>query len=156
MDREFTLLQGEAYGLRILDAEPAVGMIKTLKKLKKKGIEMTIVSHKTKYPYKGPQYNLQEKAVQWLEKHEFFKANVLNWQKRDIHFEATKEMKLKKIQELECDYFVDDLPDVIEEVKNQTTAVPILYDPDGKHVRSNTDIINAKNWEQIIEIIIER
>ena len=34
-DEDFTLLQGEVYGLRILDAKPAEGMLNALKDLKR-------------------------------------------------------------------------------------------------------------------------
>ena len=47
-DELFTLLQGEVYGLRILEAEPAEGMVEALCKLRERGIEMVLVSHKTK------------------------------------------------------------------------------------------------------------
>ena len=53
-DEDFTLLQGEVYGRRILEAEPAEGMLNALKRLKKDGVQMRLVSHKTKTPYKGP------------------------------------------------------------------------------------------------------
>ena len=62
-DDDFTLLQGEVYGLRILDANPAEGMLNTLVNLKSMGIPMVLVSHKTRFPYKGPQYNLHQAAM---------------------------------------------------------------------------------------------
>ena len=36
-DEEFTLLQGEVYGLRILEAEPSEGMLEKLKELRQEG-----------------------------------------------------------------------------------------------------------------------
>ena len=54
LDEQFTLLQGEVYGLRILEAEPASGMLKALTELHQRAIPMVLVSHKTRFPYKGP------------------------------------------------------------------------------------------------------
>ena len=51
-DEHFTLLQGEVYGPRILEAQPAVGMLKALGELHQRGVPMVLVSHKTKTPYK--------------------------------------------------------------------------------------------------------
>ena len=45
-DEQFTLLQGEVYGRRILEAKPAEGMLKTLTKLGRYGVQMKLVSHK--------------------------------------------------------------------------------------------------------------
>ena len=67
-DDEFTMLQGEVYGLRILDANPAEGMLNALDNLKLMGIPMVLVSHKTRFPYKGPQYDLHQAAMNWLNK----------------------------------------------------------------------------------------
>ena len=70
-DEQFTLLQGEVYGKRIHEAEETKGVIEALKYLQKEGIEMVIISHKTRYPYKGPKYDLHESAWNWLEKRDF-------------------------------------------------------------------------------------
>ena len=53
-DEQFTLLQGEVYGLRILEAEPAEGMLKALGELHQRGIPMVLVSHKPELPTKDP------------------------------------------------------------------------------------------------------
>lgn len=52
-DEQFTLLQGEVYGLRILEAEPAEGMLEALRGIKRLNIKMVLISHKTRKPYKG-------------------------------------------------------------------------------------------------------
>ena len=65
-------MQGEVYGLKILEAEPAEGMMEALKGLSSSGIEMVIVSHKTRTPYKGPAYDMHKAALEWLEEHHFF------------------------------------------------------------------------------------
>ena len=49
-DEEFTLLQGEVYGLRILEAKPADGAISALKEIHKRNIPMILISHKTRPP----------------------------------------------------------------------------------------------------------
>ena len=47
------MLQGEAYGSKILEAKQSEGMLETLNLLKNNGVKLIIVSHKTKYPYAG-------------------------------------------------------------------------------------------------------
>ena len=41
--------QGEVYGLRILEAEPAKGVLESLMGLKELDVPMVLVSHKTKF-----------------------------------------------------------------------------------------------------------
>ena len=87
------LLQGEVYGLRILDAEPAEGMLKALKELHESGVRMVLVSHKTKTPYKGPDYNLRKAAWSWLEKYRFFDKLGLNWKEEQIYLRAINKTR---------------------------------------------------------------
>ena len=52
-EKLFTILQGEVYGSRIFEASQSEGMYDSLSKAKKNGIELFIISHKTKTPYEG-------------------------------------------------------------------------------------------------------
>ena len=71
MEDQFTLLQAEVYGKRILEAKPAENLVENLLNLKKKmNIQYYIISHKTKKPIKGPSYNLHEAAISWLLKND--------------------------------------------------------------------------------------
>ena len=45
LDEQFTLLQGEVYGSKIMEAKPENGMIDCLKALKNQGIVIKIISH---------------------------------------------------------------------------------------------------------------
>ena len=49
-EEDWTCLQGEVYGGRILEAEPYPGMRTTLGALAQRSISMCIVSHKTRTP----------------------------------------------------------------------------------------------------------
>ena len=63
MAKEFTKLQGEVYGKRIVEALKADNMLGSLETLYSKGVKLVIVSHKTKYPIEGPKYDLREAAI---------------------------------------------------------------------------------------------
>ena len=99
-DEKFTLLQGEVYGKRILEAEPPEGMLMTISELQEQGISIVVVSHKTKTPYKGPAYDLHKAAMGWLKKNGFFSKEGLGWEYEQIYFEETKEKKIAKILSL--------------------------------------------------------
>ena len=147
-EEQFTLLQGEVYGLRILEAEPAEGMLKTLAELHERGISMVVVSHKTSTPYKGPAYDLRHAAWSWLEQHKFFEKSGLNWQKSQVYFESDKKDKIQRIHDLNCTHYIDDLPEILE-----CLSPPIkryLYCPN----RNKKEVFNCKilgNWEELTD-----
>ena len=153
LDEQFTLLQGEVYGLRILEAEPAEGMLKALGELQQLGIPMVLVSHKTKTPYKGPAYDLHESAISWLKKHNFFNPIGLNWSLNNISFENTKEMKARKIHQLNCTHYVDDLPEILEMISSKIKK--ILYDPEGMHI-NEIENQRVESWLEIQDIVTDK
>ena len=120
-DEDFTLLQGEVYGLRILEAEAAKGMM-TYKKSMKRGVSVVVVSHKTIRPYKGPPYELRRALlIGWI--NITFDKTGLNLSEDRIFFEeATKENRADKT--IGCTHYVDDLKEILEALpKKQTDLV---------------------------------
>ena len=149
-DEQFTLLQGEVYGLRILEAEPAEGMLNTLGELHQRGIPMVLVSHKTRTPYKGPAYDLHQAGWSWLEKHGFFAGGGLGWSRDQVFFEESKQEKVARIEAEGCTHYVDDLPEILEMLPISIQA--ILYDPnnlnsDHKFFHlTDWDLLDKSNW----------
>lgn len=149
LDEQFTLLQGEVYGPRILEAQPAVGMLKTLVELNQRGVPMVLVSHKTKTPYKGPPYDLHNSALSWLQKYKFFDSSGLGWSVNQVFFEESKEAKVQRIQESRCTHYVDDLPEILSMLQGPVSK--ILYDPSNFYQQSR--IARIANWNELINII---
>ena len=145
--REFTILQGEVYGKRILEAEPSDGVLSALKAIREKGIEMILISHKTKYPIDGYQYNLHDAAIKWLDKHRFFCQDFLGWNYDQLYFEQTRKGKIERIKQLGCTHFVDDLPEVINEIEGK--VIKILYDPKRKYSLEKSASYIMNKWEDL-------
>jgi hypothetical protein len=148
-DEQFTLLQGEVYGLRILEAEPAEGMLKTLSELHQRGIPMVLISHKTRIPYKGPAYDLHQAAWNWLEKHGFFASDGLNWSCNQVFFEESKQAKVDRIEAESCTHYVDDLPEILGLLPKSIQK--ILYDPNQCH--NSMKAISCDNWSALANIL---
>lgn len=127
-EHEWTRLQGEVYGNRILEAEPYAGMKESLRKLSKRHISMSIVSHKTRTPYIGEPWDLHAAATSWLKDQGFFDATDLGWSEEQIFFELTKEAKVERILRLGCTHYVDDLPEILEMLPSSIER--ILFSPD--------------------------
>ena len=146
-DEQFTLLQGEVYGLRILEAEPAEGMLNALGELHQRGIPMVLVSHKTRTPYKGPSYNLHQAAWNWLEKHGFFAPDGLGWSRDQVFFEESKQAKVARIEAQRCTHYIDDLPEILEMLPPSIQR--ILYDPNRQHrTEKLLHLTHWDNWKQ--------
>lgn len=143
----FTMLQGEIYGKRILEAEPAKGMFDALKEVKRQGIPMIIISHKTRTPYKGPAYDLRGAAMNWLEKQRFFAPKGLNWSRDQVIFEETKESKIKRIIKEECSHYIDDLQEILKELPE--TIKKILYTPGDYDEEQKSNIFKLRDWEEL-------
>ena len=124
---EWTRLQGEVYGRRILEATPAENAFDIISFFFEKEISMRIVSHKTQWPYSGPRFDLHGAARGWLNKYGFCDTKGLNWPGEWIYFEETKEKKISRIMELGCTHFVDDLPEILEMLPS--SVIKILYAP---------------------------
>ncbi|HWZ47907.1 MAG TPA: haloacid dehalogenase-like hydrolase [Herbaspirillum sp.] len=111
---DWTRLQGEVYGGRILEAEPYEGMQAALKQLCARDIAMRIVSHKTRTPYLGPAWDLHAAARGWLTQQGFHDLQGLAWSPEQVFFELSKEAKIARIVTLGCTHYIDDLPEILE------------------------------------------
>jgi hypothetical protein len=121
LEQEWTKLQGNIYGSKMELAKPYEGVIEFIKICQENNIEIFIISHKSKHPYLGPKYNLHKAAKDWLEQNTVLK-------KISPYFEITLERKLKKIEALNCDYFIDDLPELLTESDFPKKVKKILFD----------------------------
>ena len=112
---------------------------------------MAIVSHKTRTPYKGPKYDL-EKRNAWLRHHRFFDQDVLDWSEDEIHFADTKEEKIGKIIEINCDAYIDDLKEILEKLPEN--MLKIHYDKDSISKVGTSGIKTMGNWDEAENFLI--
>ncbi len=143
----WTEMQGYVYGARMGDAAAYPGAIEFMKLARNHGISMTIVSHKTRHPFMGPKYDLHEAARGWVENFLVENGDDLI-EPAQIFFELTKEAKIARIAGSECDYFIDDLPEILRMPGFPEKTGRILFDPENSH---DADEMGAKfeSWQQI-------
>jgi hypothetical protein len=146
IEDEWTRLQGEVYGSRILEAEPYPGMLSTLKQLAVKNVHMCIVSHKTRTPYLGEPCDLHAAARGWLLEQGFLDANGLAWSEGQIFFELSKQEKISRILELGCTHYVDDLPEILTMLPSH--VVRILFAP-SQDVQSKPEWRRMSTWQEL-------
>ena len=125
----WTEMQGYVYGARMMEAATFPGVVECLHWARQAGIEVSIVSHKTKHPFIGPAYDLHAIARQWIEHHLSHQGQPLI-PGQQIFFELTKDSKLARITECGFDFFLDDLPEILTAsgFPAQRTGA-LLFDP---------------------------
>ncbi|MBM3208385.1 MAG: haloacid dehalogenase-like hydrolase [Chlamydiae bacterium] len=140
----WTELQGYIYGSRMDLASTFAGLHDFLTFCKKNNYTLNIISHKTLYPFMGPKYNLHESASNWLKKQPFF--DLFD----SIFFETTLDKKIERIHLLECDYFIDDLPELLTENKFSNKIKRILFDS-SDCAKNDPCYTRLNSWKQIHE-----
>ena len=143
---EWTNLQGEVYGGRILEAAPYPGMKQILQSISGLNVPITIVSHKTKTPFMGKQWDLHAAARAWLNQHEMHAHPGLNISHERTFFELTKQAKRNRIVAVGCTHYVDDLPEILEMLPD--TIIKIHFSPEG-YLNSNSDWLAMRSWSEL-------
>jgi hypothetical protein len=146
-EKVWTELQGYVYGERMNEATPYPGMVDALISLKKQGHELIIVSHKTQFPYEGIQYDMHESANKWI----LDKLNNLDFElikHKNVFFNKTKSEKILKIKNLECNIFLDDLPEILLAEDFPESTKRCLFDPGRNYRELDGDTINVlHSWD---------
>lgn len=148
-EEEWTRLQGEVYGGRILEAEAFPDMKEVMKWFVSRNIPMCIVSHKTRTPYLGKPWDLHAAARSWLAIQGFNDFGELGLSKKRIFFEITKEAKITRICELGCTHYVDDLPEILEMLPD--CVEKILFAPNGDPGTHNWKLM--RTWQELPALI---
>jgi len=142
----WTAMQGEAYGPRMGEAVAFPGVKNAIARLIQCGVEVRIVSHKTKFPISGPQFDLHGAAHAWLEKENFWAA-VVGMRREQAFFEPTKELKFARIAAECCEAFIDDLPEILLAPLFPRNVRRYLFDPEGVHApREGLQVLSS--WDE--------
>lgn len=144
---EWTELQGYVYGPGMKQVETFPGVAKTLRTLVQSGVEVYIISHKTRAPYRGPAYDLRRFAQVWLEQQGFFDPDKIGLAREHVFFELTLEEKLARIAQQQCSHFLDDLPELLAEPGFPDGVHRLLFDPDDTYASEPFERI--RSWPEL-------
>jgi FMN phosphatase YigB (HAD superfamily) len=142
----WTEMQGYVYGARMDEAAAYPGVVETLVWAREQEIPVSIVSHKTRHPFLGKQYDLHAAARHWIDLH-LTDAQGPLVDADQVYFELTKESKVQQIAQIGCTVYVDDLPEILLAPGFPEGAQKILFDPDHHH-QSQT-ISRATHWSDV-------
>jgi hypothetical protein len=121
-------LQSAVYSKGIRQAVLFEGADAFLRRARDCGCEVVIVSHKTEFGHYDPErVNLRHAALEWLDQRGFFRDDGFAIPSKNVMFAATRSEKIAVIAELEVSFFIDDLPEVLEDVEFPTAVTGILF-----------------------------
>lgn len=128
-EADWTRLQGEVYGPRMSDAVPFLNAITMIHGFHQRHWFARVISHRTKTPIAGPPADLHEAARTWLSEQGFLDSQSTGLNVESIFLETSKADKLARIGSLNLDYFIDDLPELLQEPTFPEGVRRILFDP---------------------------
>ncbi|CAN1606772.1 hypothetical protein MCEMIE29_00197 [Candidatus Pelagibacterales bacterium] len=144
-EKKWTEIQSAVYSQKIFQAKIFPGFINEIKKLSKY-CEIFIVSHKTLWPIYGKKINLHNKTKQFLKKKKISFCKNYLIKEENIFFETTKEKKIKRIERIKPDYFIDDLESILKNIPKSINK--ILFNN-----KKNNHFENLTTWFQLNKFI---
>lgn len=155
VDREdvWTEMQGHVYGERMAEAEIFPGVVEFLRRCRSVGVAVAIVSHKTRHPFIGPRHDLHAAARGWVDR--VLQEDGPLVDPRRVYFELTKSSKIERIARIGCDYFIDDLPEILRAPAFPSQTRGVLFDPQANHT-GESDIDAFDSWHSIREYMERR
>ena len=153
LESVWTNLQGKAYGSRILEASPFPDVLGALTEFRRRGWEVCVISHKTRSPIAGENYDLHAAARRWLETYEIIDFTPPHSNHSSAFFEVTKSEKLQRIAGVGCDWFIDDLPELLTDSTFPQNVGRILFDPHQRNEKLPDDIRRLYSWRDAVSVL---
>lgn len=120
-------LQAEIYGRRMMEALMIEGVRDFLELCRARGVELSIVSHKTEHPAADATLNLRQAAREWMAANGLFEFVP----PERIFFEGSRAAKIARIEETGVESFVDDLEEIFRHPDFPPNIRRLLFAPEG-------------------------
>jgi hypothetical protein len=129
----WTELQGYVYGPGMVQARLFPGVLEFFDRCRRMGVEVFIISHRTRYPFLGGRHDLHQAARDFLARHGFNDPARIDLPPDHISYHETQTAKIARINETGCTHFIDDLPEVLRAPELKDGVERILFDPNDRH-----------------------
>lgn len=148
-DDAWTRAQSWVYGEGLRFATIQENLTAQLTRLKDLDFSIFVVSHKTEYgPKKYGSVAFVNLALEWLSASSLSSALSKNV---NLFFEESRELKLERINRLKLNFFVDDLPEVLEDYLFPKETIGIHFREDSTSSRRATPAIG--NFSQLTDLV---
>jgi hypothetical protein len=146
-------LQGLVYGQLIDRAEVYQGVAEFFRRCRERnGWQVYVVSHKTELAHHDPlRTDLRESALGWMRRQGFFADDGFGLDPSRVFFEDTRDAKVRRIGALDCQIFVDDLPEVLGHAAMPAGCRKILFSTE-----HSGPFERAANWTEVCAAVFPR
>ena len=153
-ERKWQDLQAIIYGERMQEAILFIGFQAFLACRDSIGADFFVVSHKTQYAVRNNSgVNLQEASLRWMRNNKLLDAGDNSFKINDIFFEPTREEKIRRVIDLRCTHFIDDLPEIFEDQNFPLDVKKILFDP-ARSFKPTKGVKIFFTWSDILSYIL--
>jgi len=151
-------LQGLVYGKYMNRAKLMPGVANFFFNCKQKQFEIMIISHKTQFGHFDPEkISLRQQAMKWMTNKRFFDSEYYGLKRENVFFADNRNKKLEIILKSCCNYFIDDLPEIFEDINFPDKPEKILFcQSSDKNMSSDESrkLSVFNNWEDISDYIL--
>jgi len=146
-------LQGLVYGQLIDRGEVYQGVDEFFRRCREQnGWQVYVVSHKTVLAHHDPlRTDLRESALGWMRRQGFFAKDGFGLDATRVFFEDTRDAKVRRIGALDCQIFVDDLPEVLEHAAMPAGCRKILFSTE-----HSGPFERAATWTEVCAAVFQR
>ncbi|WP_053062299.1 hypothetical protein [Desulfovibrio sp. TomC] len=149
-EKTWQALQAVAYGSGIHEARLFPGLVAFLDACTAADAPVFVVSHKTRYAAADPRgVDLHGCALGFMERHGLFAHGRIN--PAQVYFEPTRAAKLRRIHDLGCTHFVDDLPEVLLDDGFPRLTQRIFFSPASTGLLPGTQL--TQSWDEIRSLL---
>lgn len=144
---QWTELQGIVYGKQLHKAKLYTNALASVQWLLAQGVNVQIISHKTRFPYLGEKVDLHQSALSFLHEQHLLGDAPNQLSLSHVHFLEEKQTKVARIAQEQCDVFIDDLLEIfaLEGFPSQCKALwfaPSLFDEKtGRITHQSADVV---------------
>lgn len=148
----WTELQGYVYAEYAIFAKPFANALQCLRTAIQMGMDVNLVSHKSKYPASNRQVNLRDWAIRMLDEIGILDEVVTKQPLAGdtIHLCETFEDKITTIENLKFDFFIDDLVDVLTRLDHNLQRIHIFCESQHVYIPG---LECVANWNEVTTLI---
>jgi hypothetical protein len=132
-------------------AQPFPKALAFVEECVRRRIDVFIVSHRTRLPYRGAPTDLHAAANAWLRRERFVATTALAPDR--VFLEETSAAKIERIRALRCTHFIDDLPELMTNPAFPSDTVAILFDPHDAGVAPR--LRRLRRWDRAAPMLLE-
>ena len=153
-------LQAVVYGRTMHKSQLFEGVSEFFSLCAQRRVHVCIVSHKTAFAnHDETQTNLRRSALDWMSANGFFDVTGMGLSREDVYFEATRASKVRRISQLNCTHFIDDLEAVLTHEHFNPDVARILFAPQGVETippYDPTNITICSSWRTIARLLFSK